>query len=87
MKYIISTFSLIVGVFSNFLVFTDLGNQIFQKANNFFEYNHSLILSCIALIIAMFSLVKYKERIISTLAIIANLIYIGYFILLFVALG
>lgn len=90
MKYVLSVISLIIGLFSDFLVFTPSGQKLFTKIEGYFEYNFSLFLSVVALIIAIYCLFKYNSKfviILSILGAIANLIYLGYFIRLVIALG
>lgn len=81
MKYLWSTISLIIGLFINFLVFTQAGESILQRYS--IDLLYLLIASLIALAVAIVILVKKREKWVSILAIIANLVFIVYFLMLF----
>lgn len=80
MKYILGVVSLIIGIFSNFLIFTQLGDKFIQDYS--INILYVIILSAIALIVAIINLVKSKEKVFNILGIISNVIFLGYSIML-----
>lgn len=80
MKYILGVISLIIGLISNFLIFTQAGDKIVQAYSINMVY--FIILSVIGLILAVFNLIKNKEKVLNILGIISNVIFVGYSLML-----
>lgn len=80
MKYILGVISLIIGLISNFLIFTQMGDKIVQDYSINLVY--FVILSVIGLILAVFNLIKNKEKVLNILGIISNVIFVGYSLML-----
>lgn len=56
MKYALGIISLIIGIVSNFLMFTQVGNKIVQTYS--INMMYFVVLSVIGLILAVFNLIK-----------------------------
>lgn len=91
MKYVIGAITLVIGLFVDFVAFTGAGSAFldanYGKVFGLFQHNVLLVLSAIALIVAIYNLIKNKEKILSILSIISNFIFLGYFVLLFISFG
>ena len=70
MKYALGIISLIIGIVSNFLMFTQVGNKIVQTYS--INMMYFVVLSVIGLILAVFNLIKNKEKVLNILGIISN---------------
>lgn len=91
MKHVIGAITLVIGLFVDFVAFTEAGST-FLRSNygrvfGIFQHNVLLVLSAVALGVAIYNLIKNKEKILSILSIISNFLYLGYFILLFISFG
>ncbi|HJD00802.1 hypothetical protein [Candidatus Arthromitus sp. SFB-turkey] len=80
MKYALGIISLIIGIVSNFLMFTQVGNKIVQTYS--INMMYFVVLSVIGLILAVFNLIKNKEKVLNILGIISNVIFVGYSLML-----
>lgn len=80
MKYALGIISLIIGIVSNFLMFTQVGDKIVQTYS--INMMYFIILSVIGLGLAIYNLIKNKEKVLNTLGIISNLIFVGYSLML-----
>lgn len=84
MKYVLGIVSIIIGIFGNFVAFTPAGDQFVA------QYLPSLlpviIASVIGVIIAIFGIAKYKEKLLSIIGIITNLVFLVYFSMLAIGL-
>ena len=80
MKYALGIISLIIGIVSNFLMFTQVGNKIVQTYS--INMMYFVVLSVIGLILAVFNLIKNKEKVLNILGIISNVIFVVYSLML-----
>ena len=80
MKYALGIISLIIGIVSNFLMFTQVGDKIVQAYS--INMMYFVVLSVIGLILAVFNLIKNKEKVLNILGIISNVIFVGYLLML-----
>lgn len=80
MKYVLGIVSIIIGLISNFLVFTPMGDQILTKYSVNLLYNIGLAI--IGLIAGIVAIVKSKEKVLSSIGIIINVIFLGYTLML-----
>ncbi len=87
MKYVIGAITFVIGLLANFLTFTQAGTKFminnYGKVFGLINDNVILILSIISIPVAIYNLVKNKERILSILALVANIIFVVYFVFLF----
>lgn len=70
---------------SNFFAFTTVGSNI--MASIFDTVIAGFLISFVCIFLSVFSLIKYKTKLLSIISIVLNIIPIGYFILLLFTLG
>lgn len=80
MKYVVGVITFITGLLFDILVFTQIGTTMVEKYSINLVY--LLYISIIAFAISVVMVIK-KERILSSLSLITNGIFIIYFIMLF----
>lgn len=83
MRYVLGVISLIVGIFLNFLVFTQAGSRI--VINYSMSMVYMMILSVMCLGLSVYNLIKNKEIVLSIISIIGimlNVVFLGYCIIL-----
>lgn len=80
MKYVVGVITFITGLLFDILVFTQIGTTMIEKYSINLVY--LLYISIIAFAISVVMIIK-KERILSSLSLITNGIFIIYFIMLF----
>ena len=61
-------------------MFTQVGNKIVQTYS--INMMYFVVLSVIGLILAVFNLIKNKEKVLNILGIISNVIFVGYSLML-----
>lgn len=83
MKYVVGVITFITGLFFDLLVFTHIGNKI--VSNYSINLVYLLYVSIIAFVIAIVMIIK-SERVLSSLSIVTNGIFIIYFIMQFTLL-
>ncbi len=78
MKYVLGIITLVIGLFLNFLIFTKQGLLIIEK----YELNlfYPIIVGVVALIVSIVVLLKCKEKILSSLSILTNGVFLVYLV-------
>ncbi len=85
MKYILGIFSVIIGIFSNFITFTRVGDQF--AAQYIPNLLYIIILSVLGIIFSIVGIARYKEKVLSIIGIMMNVVFLGYFAILVIGLG
>lgn len=80
MKYVLGIVSIIIGIFANFIAFTQAGDQF--AAQYIPNLLYIIIASVIGLIAGIVAIVKSKEKVLSSIGIIINIIFLGYTLML-----
>lgn len=81
----INVICILLGIVFNFFYFTHVGLSIMDSI--FGSVIPAFIINVICILLSIFSLVKYKTKLTSSISIILNIFPIVYFILLIFALG
>lgn len=81
----INIISILWGIISIFCAFTIVGSNI--MASIFDTVIPGFIINFICALLSIFSLIKFKTKLLSSIGIVLNIFPIAYFILLFFALG